>query len=204
MRISALAQTTGVPLATVKLYQREGLLMPGRLLNKTQADYSDEHVARVRLISILTSLPGYSYALLRQLFGIAEDSDMAVPQRVAVAMQRLPSGRAVKVRSESAHEVASSLNVPLGSDQASMADLESALTAAELVGLPCSTERLAGYWQHMRAIAMLEVAGMSKQSASADAVLYALVGTAVYEPVILALRRLAHQQLFMGQSTPDS
>ena len=37
MRISALAQATGLPVATVKYYLREGLLHPGVATSATQA-----------------------------------------------------------------------------------------------------------------------------------------------------------------------
>ena len=43
MRISALASTTGLSVATVKFYLREGLLHPGVATSATQASYDDTH-----------------------------------------------------------------------------------------------------------------------------------------------------------------
>ena len=38
MRISDLAETTGVPVHTLKYYLREGLLMPGEATSRTRAE----------------------------------------------------------------------------------------------------------------------------------------------------------------------
>ena len=49
MRISGLAERTGVPVATLKYYLREGLLHAGTATARTQAVYDTTHVERVRL-----------------------------------------------------------------------------------------------------------------------------------------------------------
>ena len=56
MRLAELSDTTGVTVATLKYYQREGLLHPGRPLSRTQADYDASHVERVRLVRALTEV----------------------------------------------------------------------------------------------------------------------------------------------------
>src|SRR5262245_47294698 len=45
--VSELVARTGVPLPTVKYYMREGVLMPGRAISATRAEYGDEHVHRI-------------------------------------------------------------------------------------------------------------------------------------------------------------
>ncbi len=50
MRISELVARSGVPLATVKYYLREGLLMPGETTSATQARYDEQHVRRLALV----------------------------------------------------------------------------------------------------------------------------------------------------------
>lgn len=198
MKISELAASTDVPLATIKLYQREGLLMPGDRTSKTQATYGQEHIDRVRLIRTLASMPGYSYRLLRELLGLVHESADTLPDRVAAAMRILPTGASDEASANLAVEAARNLGVELADDAIVAPQLGAALAAAEAVGLPCSPERLAAYWEHILAIAEIEISGMAGSVSEADAVQYAIVGTAVYEPVILALRRLAHQQLFVN------
>lgn len=196
MKISELAAATGVPLATIKLYQREGLLMPGEAITRTQSDYGQVHVDRVGLIRTLAALPGYSYQVLRELIALIDDSGRPVPERVTAAMRLLPSGNASGGNADLARTATESLGIALDEDTAVAPQLGTALAAAEAVGLPCSDERLEFYWSHMSAIAEFELSGMAETSDPNAAVQYAIVGTAVYEHLILALRRLAHQHLF--------
>ena len=60
--------------------------------------------------------------------------------------------------------------------------------------LPMSDDRARRYAEHIMAIARVELAGMPNDSVQ-NAIEYAVLGTSLYEPVILAMRRLAHQDL---------
>ena len=53
MKISELSERSGVPVATVKFYIREGMLPRGEALSTTRAEYGEEHLTRLRLISAL-------------------------------------------------------------------------------------------------------------------------------------------------------
>jgi DNA-binding transcriptional MerR regulator len=58
VRISELAESTGVALPTLKYYLREGLLMPGTPTSRTRAVYDGTHVERVRLVRALIETGG--------------------------------------------------------------------------------------------------------------------------------------------------
>ncbi|WP_308467836.1 MerR family transcriptional regulator [Rathayibacter soli] len=75
-----------------------------------------------------------------------------------------------------------------------VAQLDRALDAVEEAGIPLTDERLTAYAEHLRAIAAFDLSRMPAHSARAS-VEYAVLGTALYEPVMIALRRLAHQDL---------
>lgn len=53
MKLSALARESGVSTASIKYYIHVGILLPGRKLNATTADYSQAHVDRLGLITCL-------------------------------------------------------------------------------------------------------------------------------------------------------
>lgn len=72
-----------------------------------------------------------------------------------------------------------------------VAQLERALDAAAGAGIPLGAVRLKVYAEALMAIAEFDVDALPR--ASAESVEHAVLGTALYEPVILALRRLAHQ-----------
>ena len=67
MRISELAEVSGVPLATVKYYLREGLLPPGRSVTARLSEYDDEHLRRLRLLRALREVGGVPVSRLRAL-----------------------------------------------------------------------------------------------------------------------------------------
>jgi DNA-binding transcriptional MerR regulator len=60
VRLAELAASSGVPVPTVKFYLREGLVPRGE--GTGGSDYTDTHVARLRLIRSLTDLGGLSLA----------------------------------------------------------------------------------------------------------------------------------------------
>ena len=53
MRISELSRRSGVPVATIKYYVREGLLPAGEPTAINQALYDERHLARIELIRAL-------------------------------------------------------------------------------------------------------------------------------------------------------
>ena len=67
MKISELARTAGLPVATVKYYLRDGLLPPGRSTSATQADYDETHVRRLRLVRALAEIGGLTLADVREV-----------------------------------------------------------------------------------------------------------------------------------------
>jgi len=62
MRMAELSAESGVPVATVKYYLREGLLPAGERTSPNQARYSAAHVQRLKLIRALTDVGGLSLA----------------------------------------------------------------------------------------------------------------------------------------------
>jgi DNA-binding transcriptional MerR regulator len=58
MRISELSRASGVSIPTIKFYLRENLLPQGTATARTQADYPEAHLRRLRLIQALTGIGG--------------------------------------------------------------------------------------------------------------------------------------------------
>ena len=72
--------------------------------------------------------------------------------------------------------------------------LADGLAQLEAAGLPLGEERLRGYAAAALDIGRAELAGMPREDRP-GAVAYAVIGTLLAEPVILALRRMAHEHL---------
>ncbi|MFE5672292.1 MerR family transcriptional regulator [Agromyces sp. NPDC056523] len=198
MRISALATATGLSVATIKFYLREGLLHPGVATSATQATYDDTHVRRLRLIRSLIGSVGLSVQQARAILDLVDDPGDDLYATLGRAVSALPP--AVDPPRDDdpdpfprARAALESLGQVFDPRFAAVAQLESALAAADAAGMPISSERLLAYGQRLRDVAEFDLDRMPDEPHAA--VEYTVLGTALYEPVILALRRLAHQDV---------
>lgn len=196
MRVSELVSRSGVPLATVKYYLREGLLMPGEATSATQARYGDEHLDRLALIKALSNA-GLAIPRIRTILHLIEDPTGTRFELLGDVIAQLPpylpeSDDPAPDEYPRAKRVLEKLGQIYDPGFVAVAQLEQALEAAENAGIPITDERLEAYGDHVRGIAEVDIRLMPRGSA-AEQVKYVVLGTILYEPVIAALRRLAHQ-----------
>jgi DNA-binding transcriptional MerR regulator len=197
MRISELSRTSGVPVPTIKFYLREHLLPPGRATAATQAHYDEEHVRRLRLIRALTDVARMPLATVRSVLAVVDAGAEATASAVGAAHDGLPPVVPDDVSPARALRVVQELGWHVDPESASLRQLEVALAAVEEIGLDLGPERLTAYAGAALDVARVDVAGVPGADPQ-DAVLYVVVGTVLYEPVLLALRRLAQQHLYTG------
>ncbi|QCB48906.1 MerR family transcriptional regulator [Rhodococcus sp. PAMC28707] len=201
MRSSELVARSGVPLATIKYYLLEGLLMPGKSTSATQSTYGDDHLERLSLIKALAGA-GLPIDRIRNVLELIEHPAESLYETLGNAIAELPPViDHVCAEYPRAEAVLAKLGQIYDPCFVAVAQLERALQAAEDVGIPMTDQRLTAYGTHLRGIAEAELAMMPIESTAA-AVEYAVLGTAIYEPVITALRRLTHQHLAQKISTP--
>ncbi len=196
MRMSELVRRSGMTLATVKYYLREGLLDPGESVGATMADYGEDHVRRLALIRALTEVVGLPLASVRTIVGLIDEPEADTFAALGRAIAVLPP--AVEAGPQRDHPRARAALAEIGQlydpSYAAVAQFEQALAAAEAAGLPMGRERLHGYARHVMAIAEIDLAQLPGDDTS-RAVEYSVLGTALYEPILAAMRRLAHQDL---------
>ncbi|MGW7538012.1 MerR family transcriptional regulator [Amycolatopsis sp. NPDC054798] len=84
--MAELSAESGVPVATIKYYLREGLLPAGERTSPNQARYGVGHVRRLKLIRALVEVGGLSVATVREVVA-AVDSDRTAYSVLGV-MQR--------------------------------------------------------------------------------------------------------------------
>ncbi|WP_342659613.1 hypothetical protein Rruber_03371 [Rhodococcus ruber] len=213
MRISELVDRTGVPLATVKYYLREGLLMPGEATSATQARYDGRHVRRLALIRALAA-QGLPLPRIREIVRLLDGTDESLFVALGRAIAALPpyppgDGESVPHDYPRARHVLERLGQLYDPRFAAVAQLERALAALDSVGLTMSDERIDVYGRHVLGIAEIDIDLLPTRSREAT-VEAAVLGTALYEPVLTAMRRLAHQHLAArrltesGPPVPDS
>lgn len=195
MRVSELVERSGIPLATIKYYLREGLLMPGESTSATQADYDERHVHRLALIRALTEVVGLSVTKAREVIRLIDVPEPDLFETLGKAVAALPPYLDEPADDYSlARAALERLGQVYDPGYAATGQLDRALAAAESVGIPMTDERLQGYGRHVMGIAEIDIGSVPTGDASA-AVEYSVLGTAIYEPVLAAMRRLAHQDL---------
>jgi len=204
MRMSALAAETGLPVATVKYYLREGLLHAGTATGATQAVYDESHVRRLRLVRALLGPVGLSVQQARTVLDLVDEPGADLYTTLGRAVGTLPPAAAPAGEASDPYPRARAALESLGQvydpDFAAVAQLESALAAADDAGLPIGADRLAAYGRAAADIADFDLSRMPAEPHAA--VEYTVLGTALYEPVLLALRRLAHQDAAVRRLAP--
>lgn len=195
MRMAELSETTGVAIATLKYYLREGLLHPGESLNRTQASYDDSHVDRVRLIRALVESGGLSLARAHDVVRTLEEPPESRHMMLGVAQHALtppPPGAATDDWTQVAREfvthrgwlvdVHDDLLVILG-DQ-----LRAMVSAGVALEDPTDVDRWASAVEQ---IAVVDLDTIPDEPSAA--LRQVVVGTVLSDQVLLTLRRLAQQ-----------
>ncbi|MEV5378949.1 MerR family transcriptional regulator [Streptomyces nondiastaticus] len=205
MKISELSRTTGVPVASIKYFRRQGLLPAGKATAATLAEYGQEHVQRLRLIKALTTLGGLSIAATRDVLTAVDQAHStesalgAVSYALPVPVAESPvgdAGREAEIGSAAAAEVAD-LIAAMDWQTPSTSPHVEGLTAAlrELRRLDAAYEPgdLVAYAELARSIAGLDLdraAAFGDPEALAE---QAVIVFALSAPVLELLRRLAQE-----------
>jgi DNA-binding transcriptional MerR regulator len=196
MRISELSRASGVPVPTIKFYLREDLLPPGLATAATQAQYDEEHVERLRLIRALVDVGQLPLASVRAVLRVVDGGGNALAAAVGTAHDALPPQIGPRAEPpDRAFAVLRDLGWHVDAHSSSVYQLDAALAAVEAVGLPTGLDRLRVYADAALEVARVDVADVPRGDPTA-AVQYVVIGTVLYEPVLLALRRLAQQHVF--------
>ncbi|WP_226345431.1 MerR family transcriptional regulator [Agilicoccus flavus] len=212
MRISALAEATGVSVATLKYYLREGLLHPGAVRSRTQADYDETHVERVRLVRALGDVGGLDLATIRRVLATIAEPDV---ERVGIlgAAQRSLLGEAFVEIDDAPGELdpdspsrarrfAAARGWRIDPRDPVLDDLDAAWDACDAAGIGVDEARMSAYADATETVAEVDVASVPREPAAA--VRQVVLGTVLVDPVLAALRRLAHQHVAVSRETPPS
>lgn len=204
MKISELASATGESIPTIKFYIREQLLPPGESTGRNQARYAEHHAKRIDLIRTLKSELGMSVEKIREVLLEAEQGGEALLAAGLRGARQSRHGSAPEDQASPKLGEAWSLLKELGSQLAweidpgdpSAEDVAGALATILRVMPDAHVENsLVDYATIMKQIADAEIPdNFDPTREPFDALRYAVLGTYLFEPLLLALRRLAHGQ----------
>jgi DNA-binding transcriptional MerR regulator len=196
MRISELSQRSGVSVASIKFYVREGLLAPGVPTARNQANYDDEHVRRLRLIRALIDGGGLSLANVRAVLRAVDDETTTLHDAFGAVMHALD-------------ELGQPVDADVAATEAEVRDwlarrdwrikpgapapqvLAELLVTLHMFGVPLTIDAFDAEADAASARARAEVAYARAQPSRAAAVETMVLGTVVIERIFAQLRRLA-------------
>jgi len=193
MRMSELSRATGIPVATVKYYLREGLLQAGTPVSATSAVYDGTHVERLRLIRALIEGAGLSIAQVRRVTQTLDNPPDTWHDLLGTAQGVLCGPPDESLETASADALLRRLGWAVSEFSPARADLARALARLDGGGISVSTHDLDGYAAAAEAAAVIDVAALP--STPEAALRQAIVGTVLLDNVLIALRRLAQEDV---------
>jgi DNA-binding transcriptional MerR regulator len=199
MRISELADSTGVSVATIKYYVREGLLSPGRKLSERLADYDDQHVRRLHLLRVLRDVGAVPVGALKALVDATQDRTASVHDMFGKACDALrvetsvPAARGDHTRELADRIVAQAGWTEVRADAPERDHLAGIIEVILDSGLPTDPEGAATYLPLVDAIAAYELDQIDDTQDRETMMEQMVLGQVVLGEFLLCLRRLAHE-----------
>ena len=204
MRMAELSRRSGVPTGTIKYYLRAGLLPPGQPTAPNQAEYDQQHLDRLDLIRALREAAGLSIAAISRVFAAMDayqqdtSADyLSIAVRALTEPLEIPDDEVTEYALAQAQvaELLDTLGWDVDPDSAGRDDLARALVGIHKFapGVITDPKQLLPYGRAVRSLADVEIPETYDPAVDRTAVLrFSVLGTVLFEPVLLALRKLAH------------
>ena len=195
MRMAELAKRSGLSVATIKFYLREGLLPAGHRSSVNQAEYDEVHLERLRMIRALAKVAGLPLASIREVVGVVDGGGSPVDAMAATqdALAGEVDAKRIDAESEGALDRmiaergwrCEKASPAYGAAAAALAELESEGFGGE--GL------LDGYAEAADLVGRSDLAAVAAEGSTAGLVRAIVVGGALRRPLLDALVMLAQQ-----------
>jgi DNA-binding transcriptional MerR regulator len=208
MRIAELSRQSGVSVATIKYYLREGLLSPGTLSSPNQAQYSEAHLRRLRLIRALVDVGGLSIAATRDVLAAIDAPGKSLHQTLG-KVQYATTPRRDSRADEHARAIAlrevddliARRGWQIHPDSPARQLLAAAVSSLHVLDQDDLLASLDGYAEAAEGIAALDLEPILRRGEVDRMLEGVVIGTAIGDTLLGALRRLA-QENASAQKTP--
>ena len=199
MRISELADRSGVSVATIKYYLREGLLPPGQATSATQARYGEAHLARLRLVRVLRDVGRVPVANLGAVLDAIDDRALDLHDKIGAAHHALgpeppadPTADHQAARADVVRFVAER-GWRVRPDCPSLDALATVLVGLRALDGDVGADVFLVHAGAAEELARFELATIDTAAGVEAAITQVVVGTVAFEQAFVALRRLAQE-----------
>jgi len=198
MRMAELSAESGVPVATIKYYLREGLVPAGELTSPNQAQYQARHLQRLKLVRALLDVGGLSIVDVRDVVNAIDDRAsthdlLRVAQHGLVVRKNEVDDESRAWAMALINDVAEKRQWDLGPDDVYAKSLVSLLCTFRDLGHDGLLEIFPHYAEIADAIAKVDLAAIGDLPTPELVVESAVVGTVLGDAMFIALRRIAQR-----------
>jgi DNA-binding transcriptional MerR regulator len=199
MRMSQLSRSSGVPIASIKYYLREGLLPAGERSSANQSDYTDEHVKRLRLIRALIDVGGISIATARTVLSIVDNPDTPLGYVLGAAQQASSNASTFEPVLEPTNgtRVVDAFIEKAGwmvaSDNPGRSGAARVIDSYERIGQPDLALIPEGYAKASELIARVDLDWVANSRGITSKAETVIVGTVLGDALLASLRRMAQE-----------
>ncbi|MFE2288139.1 MerR family transcriptional regulator [Streptomyces sp. NPDC059443] len=205
MRLTELSERSGLPIATIKYYLREGLLPAGRRIDGTTAEYDEGHLRRLRLVRALIQVGGIPVAKAREVIAHVDDESLGRTIRLGAALWALPQGpdpdegdEAVVSARREVDRLLEMLGWSTARELGALSPVHRSLVVAvaTLIRLdyPWDAELIAPYAELMHQAAVRDMDFVETYPSEAEKVETTVAAAVLFQPVLKALHRLAQEE----------
>lgn len=207
MRLAQLSEVSGTSPASIKFYLRAGLLQPGTPINPTRADYTEEHVRRLRLIRGLRSTVGMGLEDIRRILDASTGVEDSAPRRLAL----LATVQSVVLRLDGAAAASAAGDALVRAmawpdeDSEARSAVDHHLAVMDAAGVGVRPDVLEAYGRAADTIAGAQLAATELQDTVEDFILTAAVGMHLHNQLVLkvvALAQASHSIRRYGAAGP--
>jgi DNA-binding transcriptional MerR regulator len=196
MQISELSAASGVSVATLKFYLREGLLPPGNPTARNRATYDDRHLRRLRLIRALAEVGKLSLREVRTVLIAADDPSLPIHELLGTAQYALEPATPADIDPSAvaaADAAIDSLGWRVTDDAPARRTIAHAVSVLRTFGWTVGPMDLVRYARAVDRLAAREVAISDEATDREGLVARMVVGSVVFEAILTAFRRLAQE-----------
>lgn len=199
MRISELAERSGVPVPTIKYYLRESILHPGEALSPRLTAYDDTHLRRLELLRVLRDVGQVPVSRLKELVQAVESTAPAHDMFAAAARALAPVPPPPGPARDEARRLAERLVADAGWSgvRPTSVDLDNLAgvfeSSLDLVGRMPSPRVLAPYVEAADGLARTELGRLDPGQGRAALMEQMVIGQVLLGHLLAILRRLAEE-----------